>query len=66
MSQNDCSTSDTHLQSVLDTTIGKFLDLLANETEYRDIAERLREEVIGKGNTSEAVIKKALFGDDAS
>ncbi|MDL2279176.1 hypothetical protein LJC15_00735 [Desulfovibrio sp. OttesenSCG-928-G11] len=57
---------DNNMQSVPDRTIGKFLDLLAENEEYQEITERLRSELSPKNKISESAIKKAVFGDEES
>lgn len=60
----DCP--DNNMQSVPDRTIGKFLDLLAENKEYQEISERLWAELFSKNKISESAIKKAVFGDEES
>lgn len=58
--------ADNNMQDVSDRTIGKFLDLLADNEEYQEISERLWNEISLKNKFSESAIKKAMFGDDES
>ena len=52
------------MQSVPDRTIGNFLDLLAENKDYHEISERLKNEIFSKSKISESAIKKAIFGEE--
>ncbi len=55
----------TGTQSVAGQILQAFFDALAAKPGYEEIAERLKSEIIGKQSTSEASLRRALFGEDA-
>ncbi len=67
MSDKESEHENTHeIQDVPTRAISHFLDLLAKEEGYTEIAMRLREEILVRGKSSETSIRKAIFGDDLS
>ncbi len=52
-------------QSVAGQVLQAFIDALAAKPGYEEIAERLKSEIIGKQSTSEASLRRALFGEGA-
>ncbi len=53
-------------QSVSGQVLQAFINALAAKPGFEDIAARLKGEIIDRRNTSEAALRRALFGDDGS
>ena len=53
----------TAAQSVAGQVLQAFIDALAAKPGYEGIAERLKSEIIDKESTSEALLRRALFGE---
>lgn len=50
--------------SVVDRVLTEFVDAVAAEEGYADVAERLREAILEKHDMSETALQGAMFGVD--
>lgn len=65
MSKQDVSIDfNKNIQNVPNRTIIRFLDLLAENQDYKEISERLRNELIFREKISESSIKSAILGGE--
>ncbi len=63
--ENRDNTDKGEAQSVVGQVLQEFIDALATNSGYEDIAARLKTEIIDKPSTSEAALRRALFGEDS-
>ena len=62
--ENSKDNNTTGAESVSAQVLQAFIDELAAKPGYEDIAERLKSEIIDNRSTSEASLRRALFGED--
>lgn len=64
--ENDKGKDALPVQSVAGQVLQTFIDALAAEAGYEDIAARLKSEIIDKRSMSEASLRGAIFGGDGN
>ena len=66
MSETENSKDASESLSVTDRVLTAFIQAVAAEEGYKDIAVRLNETLLVKRNFAEAALRSALFDSDAS